>query len=69
MERIIKEKWGGKELPFPILLDATGQSLRNFSITALGTHVLINPEGKVVRGDGEKTLEEELKKIIEKSDK
>ena len=69
METIIKDKWEGQELPFPILLDATGQTLRNFSITALGTHVLINPEGKVVRGDGEKTLEEGLKKMIEKSDK
>ena len=69
MKSVVEKAWGGKDLPFPSLLDATGQSLRNFSIKALGTHVLINPEGKVVRGNGERTLEEELKKLIEKSEK
>ena len=69
MKPIIQKQWGGKDLPFPSLLDATGTSLRNFSIKALGTHVLINPEGKVVRGDGEKALERGLKELIQKSKK
>ncbi len=56
----------GKELPFPILLDATGESLRRFSIKALGTHVLIDPDGKVAKG-GMKTLEAGLREMIEES--
>lgn len=67
MESIIKKLWDGKELPFPILLDATGESLRRFSIKALGTHVLIDPDGKVVKGGGIKALEAGVKKLIEKS--
>ena len=64
MKPIVKERWDGKELPFPILLDATGESLRRFSIRSLGTHVLIDPDGKVVKGDGLKTLEAELQQRI-----
>ena len=67
MKSIIKNPWGGRELPFPILLDATGESLRRFSIKALGTHVLIDPDGKVVKGDGIRTLEAGVKKLIEES--
>ena len=68
LKRIIKKLWKGKELPFPILLDATGESLRRFSIKALGTHVLIDPDGKVVKGDGIKALEAGVKKLIGKSE-
>lgn len=66
MKDIIKNKWGGKDIPFPSLLDATGQTLKNFSIRALGTHVLIDPQGRVTKGEGEKTLEEALTALIEK---
>jgi len=65
MKPIIKKVWGGKDIPFPSLLDATGQSLRSFSIVSLGTHVLINPEGNVVPGHGEATIEAGIKKMIE----
>jgi hypothetical protein len=64
MASIVEKQWGGRALPFPILLDATGESLRRFSIKALGTHVLIDPDGKVVEGEGLKTLEERLRKSI-----
>ncbi len=69
MRSVIEKGWGVRDLPFPSLLDATGETLRNFSIKALGTHVLINPEGRVVSGDGERTLEKELTEWIEKSEK
>lgn len=69
MKSIIKKLWHGKDIPFPSLLDATGESLRNFSIRALGTHLLINPEGNVVKGDGERTLEKGLQDMIKKSEK
>ena len=66
MKSVIEKQWGGRELPFPILLDATGESLRRFSITALGTHVLIGPDGNVVKGEGLKTLEAGLREMIER---
>ena len=69
MKGIIRDKWGGKDIPFPSLLDATGKTLKNFSIRALGTHVLIDPEGKVVKGEGEKTLERALNELSEKPDR
>ena len=67
MKPIVEKTWGGRELPFPILLDATGESLRRFSIKALGTHVLIDPSGRVVQSDGLKTLEARLQEWIDKS--
>ncbi|MCL4198894.1 MAG: hypothetical protein KJZ69_15510 [Phycisphaerales bacterium] len=45
MKDIIETKWNGRELPFPILLDSTGRTYRNFSITSLGTAILIDPQG------------------------
>lgn len=69
LRRIVEKRWGGRQLPFPILLDATGESLRRFSIKALGTHVLIDPEGRVVKADGLRTLEARLKERIEKARK
>ena len=69
MKPIIKKVWGGKDIPFPSLLDATGQSLRNFSIVSLGTHVLIDPQGNVVPGHGEATIEAGIKEMIERAAK
>ena len=69
MKGIIAKQWKGRNLPFPVLLDATGESLRRFSIKALGTHVLIDPSGKVVKGNGLKTLEDRLKQWIDKSER
>lgn len=57
----INKRWGGP-LPFPILLDPSGETVKRFDIRAYPTHVLIDPEGNVVRG-GEKRLEEELEKL------
>ena len=50
MESIVKNIWGGRELPFPILLDSTGQTVEEYGIQSWPTTILINPEGKVVRG-------------------
>ena len=32
LARVIRERWGGKELPFPILMDATGQTIKRYGI-------------------------------------
>jgi peroxiredoxin len=58
-----KAVWGGKDLPFPMLLDNTFQTYERFGLEGNGvsTHLLINPEGKLVEG-GLKGLEEALSK-------
>ena len=63
LEGIIEEHWGGRELPFPILLDATGQTLRDYGIRSFPTLLLIDPDGKLVKGNAEEMLEEILGKM------
>lgn len=48
---IEKHVWGGKALPFPILLDPTFKTWERFGLPGLGTVILIDPEGKLVKGD------------------
>ncbi len=55
-----KRYWGGRDLPFPILLDATGQTIKTFDIHAFPTTILIDPEGKLVGHAGEEQLEAKL---------
>ena len=52
--------WKGRDLPFPVLLDATGATIKAYGITAFPTTVLIDPQGKLV-GEGD---EEELAKHL-----
>lgn len=56
LARVVASRWGGKALPFPVLLDATGSTVRSFGIRAYPTAVLIDPRGRVVKGDAEATL-------------
>jgi AhpC/TSA family len=45
----IKERyWQGKDLPFPVLLDATGETGKLYGIAHYPTGLLIDPEGKLV---------------------
>ena len=60
MERPRNRFWGGRELPFPILLDATGQTIKDWGVRAFPTTLLIDPEGKLVGEAQEKELEEKL---------
>lgn len=48
-DKKIIEKWG-RELPFVVLLDAENATCTNFGIQFFPTTVLIDPEGKLVRG-------------------
>jgi thiol-disulfide isomerase/thioredoxin len=68
-EKLKKNLWKIDEFPFPIVMDATGETVRNFKIQGYPTIVLIDPEGAVAetevgagRGICEKRLEAELKK-------
>ena len=60
LEPIVKNVWGGKTLPFPILFDPSFKTWETFGIDGLGTTILIDPDGKLIEGD-EKTLAEKLK--------
>lgn len=47
-------------LPFPILLDSTRTTIKNYGIDSFPTAILIDPEGKVVAGGSEYWLAEKL---------
>jgi hypothetical protein len=55
-----KKYWAGRDLPFPILLDASGQTIKDWGIHAFPTTLLIDPEGKLVGQAGEAELEKKL---------
>ncbi len=60
METPKQKFWNGRDLPFPILLDATGQTIKDWGVRAFPTTLLIDPEGKLVGEAGEQQLEEKL---------
>jgi thiol-disulfide isomerase/thioredoxin len=61
LKPVLKAVWHGKELPFPVLLDNTSQSMENFGVELYGATVLIDSTGRLVQGD-ESTLAAILKK-------
>ena len=48
MERLEKDYWNGRKLPFPILLDASGATIKQYGVHAFPTQILIDPEGRLV---------------------
>jgi len=58
--KVKAEVWGGRDLPFPILLDTTGETIRTFDVDAFPTVIAIDPKGNIVRGGGEHSLREYL---------
>lgn len=50
LEKIIEQRWKGKTLPFPVVLDATGKTVKDYGVSAFPTVLLIDPEGKLVKG-------------------
>lgn len=61
LKPVIEKRWNGKSLPFPILLDVSGATVKKYGIQGFPTLVLIDPEGRVVKGGSEAMLEEKLK--------
>ena len=51
MKPVVKTIWGGRDLPFPVLLDNTSKSMENFGVEFFGAIVLIDPTGRLVPGD------------------
>ena len=60
---IIDGVWGGRNLPFPVLVDASRDTMGLWGIRFFPTVVLIDPEGNLVRGGNEEMLEQELRKL------
>ncbi len=52
--------WQGQDLPFPVLLDATGATEKLFGVSAHPTSLLIDPDGKLVGEVQAKDLEAKL---------
>ncbi len=61
LKPIIEKTWQGKRLPFPILLDASGATVKRYGIQGFPTILLIDPEGRLVKGGSEAVLEEKLR--------
>jgi hypothetical protein len=59
LQSIVKHVWG-KPQPFPVLLDPSFTTWERFGLPAFGTSILIDPEGKLMKGD-ESVLAEKLK--------
>lgn len=57
---IVEDTWKGRSLPFPILLDSTGETLKTWGIKAFPTTVLIDPQGKIVGEADVEALEQAL---------
>src|SRR5688572_30030557 len=51
MDKLVAEHWKGRALPFPILLDASGETIKKYGVSSFPTQILIDPEGKLV-GEG-----------------
>lgn len=45
----VEKRWGGKNLPFPVLMSGEGGEVRNLGVRVFPTMILINPEGKLVK--------------------
>jgi thiol-disulfide isomerase/thioredoxin len=57
----LKERlWQGKDLPFPVLLDATGKTAELYGISGYPTGLLIDPDGKLVGAATAADLEAKL---------
>jgi hypothetical protein len=66
LEPLIKDLWQGKPLPFPILLDASGQTIKDWGVHAFPTTVLIDPDGHLVEGGSEELLKNKLAEMKKK---
>ena len=58
---LVKDVWGGKQLPFPVLVDGEGRTSSVYGIRGWPTVLLIDPEGHLVKYGDEAALAEKLK--------
>ncbi len=58
---IVRDIWGGRMMPFPILLDADGQIQKTFGVSHWPTTILFDPDGKLVGEVQPEELEMQMK--------
>src|SRR6188474_2594930 len=59
--RAIKaQHWNGRDLPFPVLLDKSGETVSRYGIRAFPTTLAISPEGILQSGQAVSLLREHL---------
>jgi hypothetical protein len=63
-----KNAWKGRQLPFPLLLDASLRTCESFGFNDFSGEVLIDPLGRLVQGD-HNTLAEKLKDTVQADSK
>ncbi|MDG3006026.1 redoxin domain-containing protein [Paludisphaera mucosa] len=66
LRHVRKAVWGGRELPFPVLLDNTFQTYERFGLEGVSNLLLIDPMGKLVEGNLQ-DLEKNLAHLAEGS--
>jgi WD40 repeat protein/tetratricopeptide (TPR) repeat protein/thiol-disulfide isomerase/thioredoxin len=52
----IRGLWKGRNLPFPVIVDAGETTFTNFGVRSYPTQLLIDPDGRLVRDGGESLL-------------
>jgi thiol-disulfide isomerase/thioredoxin len=60
LKPIIARNWRGRPLPFPILLDTTRQTIRDWGVQAFPTVLVVDPDGRLVRLPSRVSAEEYL---------
>jgi hypothetical protein len=63
LKTVKKMYWRDRDLPFPVLLDSTGQTIKDYGVRAFPTTILIDPEGKLVGEAREEQLEAKLPQL------
>ncbi len=63
LPRLRDTYWQGKDLPFPVLLDASGKTEELYGITTHPTGLLIDPTGRVVGEAAPADLEAKLARL------
>jgi thiol-disulfide isomerase/thioredoxin len=59
LDPFVKHVWGGKTLPFPVLLDPSFETWQRYGLDGMGQVMLIDPDGRLIKGD-ETVLAEKL---------
>lgn len=60
LKPIIATNWHGRPLPFPILLDSTRETIKNFGVRAFPTVLVVDPNGHLVKLPSGQSAEEFL---------
>ena len=47
LKPIIRRSWAGRTLPFPILLDTSGRTVKDYAVAYWPTVIILDPEGRV----------------------